>query len=58
MSNCVSDWKSAVPMVLMLLLEAWLGKTEKTKYASTLEVLIVGAWDLMKYFISKKGETK
>jgi hypothetical protein len=52
-----SDWKKAGLGLIWLLLEAWLGKTDKTKYGSTLELIVGVVIDLIKKLF-KKGETK
>lgn len=53
MPECSStDWKHYAFGFGVLLLEAWLGKTKKTIYSSTIELIIMGTWNLI---IKKKG---
>jgi hypothetical protein len=49
MIECVAnDWKNSIPVLGILLLEAWLGKTDKTRYGSTLEMIVMGTVSLLK----------
>lgn len=56
MEICTKDLIHLAILSCILLLEAWLGRTEKTKYSSTLELLILGSLSLAVYLIFKKGE--
>jgi hypothetical protein len=49
----VTNWKQTAIMILWMFLEAWLGKTEKTKYSSTLELVVFGSVSLIKKIFTK-----
>lgn len=54
MTGCdVTDWKQGAILVFWMLIEAWLGKTEKTRYSSTLEFAVMGTVNLLKSFFKK-----
>jgi len=53
----ITDWKHGLSIIVVLLLEAWLGKTNKVRYASTLELVAIGSFDLIKRIFTK-GELK
>jgi len=58
MTSCmITDWKHGLSIIVVLLLEAWLGKTNKVRYASTLELVAIGSFDLIKRIFTK-GELK
>lgn len=38
--DCSTDWKHASVLVGVLILESWLGKTNRIKSASTIELLV------------------
>jgi hypothetical protein len=52
----ITDWKQGALLSCILLLEAWLGRTDKTKYSSTLEFMLLGAVDILKSLLRKKKE--
>jgi hypothetical protein len=55
MSDCIlSDYRSYLFASILLILEAWLGKTEKTKYSSILDVIIFGSISIVIYLITRR----
>ncbi len=58
MEICTKSPIYLVLIICILLLEAWLGRTDKTKYSSTLELLILGSISLIVFIIYKRGDQK
>ena len=56
MTSCSpTDIAGAIMLCIVLLLEAWLGRTEKTKYSSILELVIMGMIALL-LTVFKRGD--
>lgn len=57
MTDCLNDsLTNSIIILLILILEAWLGKTQKTKSGSILELLFLGTLSLIVFITIKKGE--
>ena len=52
----LSNWKQHVVLFVWMFVEAWLGKTDKTKYSSTLELFVMGTVALIKNIFHKEDK--